>query len=181
MAEVFFSLFEEIGSLRDFLESGGFLMWFIVAFGFLMWLLVLERIYYFNFGGANRERKQVEIALAEVKQGNYQQKQIKFLQKLWISTLQMKAATNLSLIKTLIAVLPFLGLLGTVTGMIEVFDVLALNNNSNVRAFSAGVSKAVLPTMASMVLAISGLYFSSLLEKQAWKIQMQCNNLLRKK
>lgn len=179
--EVFFNLFAGIGNVRDFLELGGVMMWFIMALGFVMWFLILERIYYFNFGGANKDKTQIEIMWNRVGANDYKQKQLNFLRQLWLSTLQMKLSTHLSLIKTLIAILPLLGLLGTVTGMIEVFDVLTLTNTSNVRAFASGVSKAILPTMASMGLAISGIYFNSLLEKQAAKIQMQYNNLLRQK
>jgi hypothetical protein len=40
-----------------------------------------------------------------------------------ISQLSEAAHGNVSLIKTLVALCPLLGLLGTVTGMVEVFDV----------------------------------------------------------
>ena len=60
-----------------------------------------------------------------------------------------------------------LGLLGTVTGMVEVFDVIALSGNSNVRGVAAGVSKATIPTMAGMVVALTGYYFASRLRQLA--------------
>ena len=59
-------------------------------------------------------------------------------------------------VKTLVALCPMLGLLGTVTGMIEVFDVMAAGGG-NTRGMAAGVSKATLPTMAGMVAAPLGL------------------------
>jgi biopolymer transport protein ExbB len=73
----------------------------------------------------------------------------------------------LRLIKALIAVCPLLGLLGTVTGMIHVFDVMALLGSGNARAMADGVSMATIPTMAGMVVALSGLFFSSHLERRA--------------
>jgi biopolymer transport protein ExbB len=57
------------------------------------------------------------------------------------------------------------GLLGTVTGMIEVFDVMALTGSGNTRGMAAGVSKATLPTMAGMVAALSGMLFSIQLDR----------------
>ena len=60
-----------------------------------------------------------------------------------------------------------LGLLGTVTGMIEVFDVMAIAGSGNVRGMAGGISKATLPTMAGMVAALSGLIFSVQLERRA--------------
>jgi biopolymer transport protein ExbB len=75
-------------------------------------------------------------------------------------------------IKVLVALAPLLGLLGTVTGMIEVFDVMAITGSGNARAMAAGISKATLPTMAGMVVALSGLFFTSNLERKAeWSVE----------
>jgi len=62
---------------------------------------------------------------------------------------------------------PLLGLLGTVSGMIAVFDVLATNGSDNPRGMAAGVWQATLPTMAGMVLAITGLFSLARLERNA--------------
>ena len=69
-------------------------------------------------------------------------------------------------LKTLIALCPLLGLLGTVTGMIEVFDVMAIAGSSNPRAMASGVSRATIPTMAGMMAALSALYFSARLDRR---------------
>ncbi len=65
------------------------------------------------------------------------------------------------------ALCPLLGLLGTVTGMIEVFDVMAIAGSGNPRAMASGVSRATIPTMAGMVAALSGLIFSVQLERRS--------------
>jgi biopolymer transport protein ExbB len=71
--------------------------------------------------------------------------------------------------KILIAICPMLGLLGIVTGMIQVFEVMAVTGNDNVRATAAGISQTTISTMAGMVIAISGLYFHKLFEKKFTK------------
>ena len=71
------------------------------------------------------------------------------------------------LIKACVALCPLLGLLGTVTGMIEVFEVMALMGTGNARAMAAGVSKATVPTMCGMVAALSGLFLSVWLQRKA--------------
>ena len=76
-----------------------------------------------------------------------------------ISDARIKAKANLPYIKVLVALAPFLGLLGTVTGMVEVFDVMAITGSGNARAMAAGISKATLPTMAGLVVAFAGLFF----------------------
>ena len=73
----------------------------------------------------------------------------------------------LPIIKAVMAILPLLGLLGTVTGMIAVFDVMAFAGTGNARLMAAGVSKATIPTMSGLVAALSGLYFAAWLERKS--------------
>ena len=44
--------------------------------------------------------------------------------------------------------------MGTVTGMINVFDVMGLVGNSNTRLMASGISLATIPTMAGMVASL---------------------------
>ena len=67
----------------------------------------------------------------------------------------------------MVALAPLLGLLGTVTGMIEVFEIMAITDGADAKAMSAGVSKATIPTMAGMVVSLSGILFSSGMDKRA--------------
>ena len=76
-----------------------------------------------------------------------------------VSDVRLKLESRIASIQTLVKLCPMLGLLGTVTGMIEVFDVMA-GGSGNARGMAAGVSKATLPTMAGMVAALSGMLFS---------------------
>jgi biopolymer transport protein ExbB len=82
---------------------------------------------------------------------------------------QFSMATNqfIPMITTLVALCPLLGLLGTVTGMIQVFGVMAVSGSGNVRAMAAGVSQATVPTMAGMVGALSGVLLITLLSRRA--------------
>ena len=71
------------------------------------------------------------------------------------------------LIGTIIKICPLLGLLGTVAGMLEVFDALAATGANNPRSMAAGVSKATVSTLAGMVVAIFGLLGSKFIERRA--------------
>ena len=73
----------------------------------------------------------------------------------------------LGALATIAAISPLLGLLGTVTGMIEVFEVMAISGSGNPRSMASGVSKATVPTMAGMVAALSGVAMSAYLENKA--------------
>ena len=79
----------------------------------------------------------------------------------------MSVNQGISMIQTFVALCPLLGLLGTVTGMIAVFQVLAVSGSGNVRAMAAGVSQATVPTMAGMVGALSGVLFVTILSRRA--------------
>ena len=95
-----------------------------------------------------------------------------------LSEAGQKLDSSLPMIRTLVALCPLLGLLGTVTGMIEVFDVMALQGNANPRAMASGVSMATIPTMAGMVAALSGLYMSVQLKRTADKKRSRVRELL---
>jgi len=79
----------------------------------------------------------------------------------------MQLQQSLGLIKSLVAVCPLLGLLGTVTGMIEVFDVMAVMGTGSARAMASGISKATIPTMAGMVGALTGVFAITVLQRNA--------------
>lgn len=63
-----------------------------------------------------------------------------------------------ALISTMVALCPLLGLLGTVTGMIEVFNIMAVTGGGDAKSMAGGVSRATIPTMAGMVAALSGVF-----------------------
>ena len=71
------------------------------------------------------------------------------------------------MIQTLVALCPLLGLLGTVTGMVNVFQTMAVFGTGNARSMASGVSMATIPTMAGMVGALSGVFLVTILTRQA--------------
>ena len=80
-----------------------------------------------------------------------------------ISEASLKINQGLTMIMTLVALAPLLGLLGTVTGMIEVFNIMA----GDAKSMAGGVSKATIPTMAGMVAALSGVFASTYVKRVA--------------
>lgn len=68
--------------------------------------------------------------------------------------------------------------MGTVTGMIEVFDVMAVAGSGNVRSMAAGVSKATIPTMAGMVGALSGVFATTWLKRVTKRERLQLEQQL---
>src|SRR5207253_1909132 len=60
-----------------------------------------------------------------------------------ISRLNAAMTANLPLMRVLVPLSPLLGLIGTVSGMLEVFDSMALRGSADARTMASGVSHAV--------------------------------------
>ena len=145
-------------AIRTFMEAGGDVLWLIAAATFVMWALIFERALYIN----TEHKKDVGRALAYWEGRDERTSWHAHMIRLrLISEVNQRLSANLSFIKTLISLLPLLGLLGTVTGMVHVFDVLAVTGTGNARAMANGISQATIPTMAGLVVALTGLYFHS--------------------
>ena len=161
---LFLNPFEAVRGVRDFLELGGNVLLLIMLITLVLWALIYERYSYFR--GPFRQLVDEHMAHWQAR-GDHGSWAARRIREQLISDARLKADANIAYIKVLVALAPFLGLLGTVTGMIEVFDVMALTGSGNARAMAAGISKATLPTMAGMVVALSGLFFTNALERKA--------------
>lgn len=149
-------------AVADFLESGGDLLLAILGATFAMWTLILERYWYLLVTYRRRQAGVIELWRARHDRTSWFAHEIR---RALVSRISQELSGPIPLIKTLVALCPLLGLLGTVTGMVEVFDVMALEGTGNPRAMAAGVSHATVPTMAGMTAALSGLLFSVQLER----------------
>ena len=150
--------------VQTFLDTGGPVLLAIGAVLVMMWTLMLERFYYFYVVFPKIADKTQREWSARSDHSSWEAHQIR---RLKISELRMELESGLPYVKVFVALCPLFGLLGTVTGMIEVFDVLSIAGSGNARAMAGGVSKATIPTMAGMVAALSGLLLSVRLEQLA--------------
>jgi len=156
--------YDAIGSIRDFMELGGDVLWAIMSVLLLMWTYILERLWYFYRVYPARRRSILAAWGSRPDTTSWYARRIR---EGLISEISLALKQNVGLIKVLIAICPLLGLLGTVTGMIAVFDVMTYSGGGNARAMAGGVSMATVPTMAGMVAALSGVYFGTWLEHKA--------------
>ncbi|MBN7769982.1 MotA/TolQ/ExbB proton channel family protein [Marinobacter daepoensis] len=131
-------------ALAGFFQAGGPVLWALMAVSLVLWTLLLDRLWFRWVGFPRRLR-----AYLRQPEGGHR--------GLVRADLLLDLQDALPLIRTLIALCPLIGLLGTVTGMIHLFDTLALNGTGNPRLMAAGVARATLPTLAGMVVAVSGL------------------------
>ncbi len=160
-------LIDTFANIRAFMAQGGNVLWLIAALTLMMWALIFERIWYYHLGAM---KKDIAGALqtweARTERSSWNAHQIRYAM---ISRMEDKLNRNRDMIKTLVALAPLLGLLGTVTGMIEVFNVLAVTGGGDAKSMAGGVSKATIPTMAGMVAALSGIFGNTYVSRKADK------------
>ncbi len=77
-----------------------------------------------------------------------------------------KVEGSLATIAILASLLPMLGLLGTVTGMINVFEVIALHGSGKPDEMADGISQALLTTASGLIIAIPVIFLHHLLSRR---------------
>lgn len=159
-------MYDFLETISDFLAQGGDVLKFIFFTTFILWLLILERALFFKVRAPQLVDATIDAWKKRTDRKSWSAHKIRECE---ISQVNSELQQNINYIKTLVALCPLLGLLGTVTGMIAVFDVMALTGTGNARLMASGISMATIPTMAGMVTALSGLYFGSLFEGKAKK------------
>lgn len=135
-------------------DGGPYVAW-IFAVGVLLSAQVIERIWYF---------RRVFPAQAAELQAQWQARSdhsswcARQIRAAMISRLNSSMTAGLSVMQVLVPLSPLLGLIGTVTGMLEVFDSMALRGNADARSMASGVSEAMICTMTGLAVSIIGLY-----------------------
>lgn len=149
--------------IRDFLETGGGVLYVIFFTTLLLWGMIIERFWFFNriYPGIAQSIKSKWEARSDTHSWKAHRIRVAM-----ISEASQQLGHSTLFIKTLVALCPLMGLLGTVTGMIAVFEVMAVTGTGNARLMAGGISMATIPTMAGMVAALSGIYFGSRLESR---------------
>lgn len=151
-------------AIRDFMEMGGDVLFWIAVLLVVMWVLIFERLFYLYTGHRVAVREAIDTWEARPERRSWHAHQVR---EYLIAEVKFQLESTLGVIKALVALCPLMGLVGTVTGMVEVFEVMSLSGSGNPRAMAAGVSKATIPTMGGMVAALSGIFISFWLNRKA--------------
>ena len=148
-------LLAPFSAVGDLVEAGGVAVEWIFVSCLLMWTITVERYVYF--------KKQLPVeAAAMLAQWKARQDHTSWtahqIRKAMISRLNVAMNANLGILKVLVPLCPLLGLVGTVTGMLEVFDSMAARGSADARTMASGVSQAMVCTMTGLAVSISGIY-----------------------
>ena len=142
-------------AVRHLIDDGGPFVFLIFACGVVLWTLVLERSWFFLRVLPRLARDAQHEWLARPERTSWCARQIRAAM---ISRLNVAMTTGFPLLQVLVPLSPLLGLIGTVSGMLEVFDSMALRGSADARTMASGVSHAMICTMTGLTVSITGLY-----------------------
>ena len=194
------ALFKELTvdrGIMEWLSSGGFLVWPILLIGIVAAVLIGERIVFLSRTKKTSDRVTSEIDRL-IQSGQFEECR-KFCEKyirvpvcrVVRSGLENVSASRdvlenalqeailkelpgiekfLPTLNVLAAIAPLLGLLGTVTGMIDTFQVITRFGTGDPRMMSGGISEALVTTQLGLGVAIPILLMHHFLERKAEKI-----------
>ena len=171
------SLTNNLFNIQLLLESGGLVLWVILIASVLMWTMIIERYFFVYFIHPNQVKKSLTVWQQRSERKSW------YAQKIRQGMIAKSSASlkqHLMYIRTLIAALPMLGLLGTVDGMIQTFDVLTVFGTGNARGMAGGISVALITTMGGLLAALSGMYFSTQLEQRVLRTEDTLADVLRR-
>ncbi len=180
--------------LEAYFHTGGVVMVPLALVSLVMWVLIVDRVLFFrtlhrkNMDlGAAREhirsqripdpakyRGIISLLVVRFQQRRSGDPQLdRFILDETVLGLNRSLDAYLAIIGVLAAVAPLLGLLGTVTGMIGTFDILAVFGTGNAKGMSGGISEALITTQTGLLVAIPGVYMKGFLEQRAQILKQQ--------
>jgi len=151
-------MFDNIGLLHAvsaLIQQGGPFVGVIFYSGVLMWAIILERYVFFFSVLPKLNKRLITQWNARKDHTSWCARQIR---QMLISKANSAMTISFPMMQVLVPLSPLLGLVGTVSGMLEVFDSMALRGSADARTMATGVSHAMVCTMTGLAVSISGLY-----------------------
>lgn len=142
--------------LDELFIRGGPVLYVLFFITILIFYILIDKYNFLLLNSKNWSNNQLSKFKEEFPPENTD---YKIVDRVLLPLITRKFKSNIKILQGLISMCPMIGLLGTVYGMIEVFEVLSFLGTGNPRAMSSGVAMATIPTMAGMVITLFGLYF----------------------
>ncbi|HEX4872121.1 MAG TPA: MotA/TolQ/ExbB proton channel family protein [Nevskiaceae bacterium] len=148
-------LFQSQQAVRSLIDAGGHVVWWILIASLVMWTLIIERYIYFKRGLPVEAEALIAQWLARRDRRSWRAHAIR---NAMISRLNSEMNNNMPMLRVLVPMSPLLGLVGTVVGMLEVFEAMAARGAADAKTLASGVSQAMVCTMAGLAVSLTGLY-----------------------
>lgn len=144
-----------LSGVRAMIAEGGWIVYALMISSLLMWATIADRWWYFR----RVLPKESAAMLAQWNaRSDHRSWYARAIREMMISKLNASMTANMQILRVLVPMCPLLGLVGTVTGMLEVFDSMSLLGNADARSMASGVSHAMIATLSGLGVSITGLY-----------------------
>lgn len=141
--------------VREMVADGGWIVYALMVASLLMWATIADRWWYFK----RVLPQEAEAALARWRaRPDHKSWYARAIRQMMISKLNANMTANMQILRVLVPMCPLLGLVGTVVGMLEVFDSMSLLGNADAKSMSSGVSHAMIATLSGLGVSITGLF-----------------------
>lgn len=185
--------------MEKILESGGILMWPLLLCSIISSTVIIERFFFWIGVGMKKNRKLVEELFDLCAEENWEGVQKaatgskSYVARILLSgvlhrkyspikAMELAAADEIfamqrfmNILDTIITIAPLLGILGTVVGIIESFDMLGASGIDHPKAVTGGIAKALITTAAGLAIAIITVfpynYFNTRIQRAAQIIE----------
>ena len=144
-----------VDAVSSLVDEGGPFVIGIYLCGLIMWAIVVERYWYFARVLPAQAKRTIDAWQARSEHRSWCARQIRAAM---VSRVNHAMSSNVLLLRVLVPLSPLLGLVGTVSGMLEVFDSMAIRGSADARAMASGVSMAMICTLTGLMVSITGLY-----------------------
>lgn len=173
--------------MTTYIQAGGVVMLPILLVSFCLWVLILNRVLFMrqlyvknisrkqagdlvkkNLGPPKKYKGANSLLVREfIQHRSFDRCLDGFILDETVLRLGASLDKYLAAIAVLSSVAPLLGLLGTVVGMMDTFDVITRFGTGNARAMAGGISVALITTQTGLMVSIPGLYMSGWLHCRA--------------
>jgi len=169
--------------MMNYMQAGGIIMWLIAALSVAAAAVAAERLIFFHRAGADPEKLEkafgkaissgdVDGARAVVRSSNSSlnrlyfaafthwgigREDMKLLMEQQVRREVFRWEKNLFMLEIIGKIAPLLGLLGTVLGMVEMFNSLYTGGQVSATAVTGGIWKALFTTVAGLTVAIPAI------------------------
>ena len=144
-----------VAATKYLMDEGGPFVWLIFLNGALLWMLIAERFWFYR---SRLPGMADEFHARWVARKDHHSWAARQIRRGMISSLNGAMTSGLPILNMLVPLAPLLGLIGTVSGMLEVFDSMSLRGSADARTMASGVSHAMVCTMTGLAVSITGLY-----------------------
>jgi biopolymer transport protein ExbB len=170
-------LFELYDGFVRLFGGGALVLTLIFLLAATLWALIIERYWYFLFVHPEVLENALRIWRRRASGPAFLARRAR---RHILVEVGAQMAHSVTLIRSLLTVIFLLGLLGSLTGMIQVLDALTLEGSAGTHALAHGIAAAAIPVVTALAVIVTGILFSQELAQRVLRETRLLRDQLRR-